>query len=396
MADESQETKGLKEILAGEILAKIEKGKSVKYDHIRIIGDLDIASLNLPLNNGKFLIDSIIEIVSSRFEGTVNFSRSNFQNYINLSKTKFIEPAIFHGSIFSGGVNFNGSQFDSSAHFYWSNFESDVMFMWAEFGELATFHNSIFKDDTNFIKSRFKEDVTFRESEFLKLVDFSGSKFDEKGIFADSKFKGDAKFVVTRFGRFTNFRSCLFSKVLNLDGSFISTIFLQDAIFEMGSKVSMKNSEFSRLEIPWKLIRDKFEYDGSSYLALMKNYNNLEWYDDADECNYQYRTIRRKENLRGIQWFFDLIAWALYGYGVRFYHPLMLLVVIFFISALYYNWCGQAHLPGAFGLSAIILTTTTQVGELTGYCWYVSIIERIAGWLLMSTFLVVLAKKILR
>ncbi len=301
MADESQETRGLKEVLAGEILAKIEKGEPVKYDHIRIIGDLDIVSLNLPLNNGKFLIDPIIEIVSSIFEGTVNFSLSKFQNYINLSKTKFTGSAIFCESIFSGGVNFIGSHFGVSAHFYGSYFGGHVGFMGAQFSGLATFYDSTFKEDAHFLKSRFEEDATFRESEFLKVADFSSSKFSEKAIFEGTKFKGDAKFIVTRFGGFTNFRSCSFGKSLNLEGSNIYTIFLQDAIFEKDSTVLLKHAEFSRLELPWKLIRNKLEHDGSTYLALFKNYNNLEWFDDADECNYQYRTIRRKKQLHGIK-----------------------------------------------------------------------------------------------
>ena len=25
-----------------------------------------------------------------------------------------------------------------------------------------------------------------------------------------------------------------------------------------------------------------------TYLALVKNYNNLEWFDEADKCYYQY------------------------------------------------------------------------------------------------------------
>lgn len=386
----------MKEIPASEIFAKIEKGEPVEYDHVRITGDIDISRFNLPLNDGKILIAPIIKIVSSIFDGTVNFSECYFQKYVDLSKTKFNGSAIFKGSIFSGGVNFILSQFGGSAHFYWTNFEGHVMFMEAQFSGLATFYNSTFKDDTLFIKSRFKEDATFEEAEFSKLADFSGSKFEEKAIFENSKFKGDAKFVGSRFGRFTNIRSCLFSKGLNLEGSFISTIFLQDAVFEKDSTVLLKYSEFSRLEIPWNLIRDKLEYDGSAYLALVKNYNNLEWYDDADECNYQYHTIRRKEHLQGKKWVIDLIPWLFYGYGVRFYYPLIWMLGVFIIFDIIYVLGGQAKFPGVFGLSTIILTTTTQVGNLTGPCWYVSIIERIAGWLLMSTFLVALAKKTLR
>lgn len=395
MEDEPQEVIGFEEVSANEILAKIEKGKPVDYNHARIIGDIDIGKLSLQLNNGKFLIEPSVKIVSSVFDGTVNFSRGHFQNNIDLSKNKFNGSVIFEGSIFSKGVSFISSQFGGSAHFYLVNFNGHVMFMEAQFSGLATFYNSTFKEDSIFIKSRFREDVTFRESEFLKLADFSGSKFDEKAIFENSKFVGDAKFVVTRFGRFTNFRSGRFRKSLNLEGSFSSIILLQEAIFEKGSTILLKYSEFSRLEIPWKLIQDKLEYDGSVYLALIKNYNSIEMFDDADECNYQYRTIRRMD-LQGLKWFADLIPWLFYGYGVRFYFPLVWLVLIYAISAMIYSNSCQIQFSDALDLSARVLTKTNEFGSFTGICWLMSVFEQIAGWLLMSTFLVALAKKTLR
>ena len=46
MAEESEIA--LTEISAREILDKIQKGEPVKYDHVRIIGDLDVSKLDLP------------------------------------------------------------------------------------------------------------------------------------------------------------------------------------------------------------------------------------------------------------------------------------------------------------------------------------------------------------
>lgn len=334
MAGDFEKSGGLREIPAGEILAKIEKGEPIKYDHIRIIGDLDITKLNLASNDGKFLIASIIEIVSSIFGGTVNFSRSNFQNSINLSKTCFIGSAIFYESIFSGGFTFVGAHFCSSAHFYRSYFGGNVGFMGAQFSGLATFYNSTFKEDVHFLKSRFEEDAIFEKSEFLNVAEFISSKFCEKAIFKGASFKEDAEFITTRFEGFTNFESCSFGKSLNLEGSNIYVIFLRDTIFEKGSAVFLKYAEFSRLEIPWDIIWNRLEYDGSTYLALVKNYNSLEWFDDADECYYQYRTMRRNEQLQGLKWVIDFIPYLFYGYGVRFYYPLAWMLGILIISAI--------------------------------------------------------------
>ena len=49
MADELKDSGGLKEVLASEILAKIEKGKPVEYDKIIAKGDFIIKNLNLPM-----------------------------------------------------------------------------------------------------------------------------------------------------------------------------------------------------------------------------------------------------------------------------------------------------------------------------------------------------------
>jgi hypothetical protein len=38
----------LTEIPASEILGKIQKGEAVEYDHVRVIGDLDVNKLDLP------------------------------------------------------------------------------------------------------------------------------------------------------------------------------------------------------------------------------------------------------------------------------------------------------------------------------------------------------------
>lgn len=349
----------------------------------------------MPLNGGKYHIVPSIKIVSSVFNGTVNFSESHFQKYIDFTKTKFDGSAIFIGSIFSSGVSFLSSKFERSTWFEGSDFQGNVMFNNAEFRKLTVFNKSIFINDSIFIESRFMYDVTFRESKFLKLADFSGSKFDKKAIFANSKFIGDAKFIVTEFGRFTNFGSCLFKKSLDLTGSFFSTIFLQEAIFDKGSIILMNNSEFSRLEVPWKLIRDNLEYDGSAYLALVKNYNNLERFDDADDCYYQYR-IKKSTKLNVANRIFDFFLFYFYGYGIRPFYPLVVMGVLFIVSILIYLLDGEATtLTNAAEISIVALTS--QIGSnLTGFSKWWNIAERILGWLLMSSFLVVFAKKTIR
>ena len=65
MEDESQEDQGLKEVLASEILAKIEKGELVKYDHVIVKGDLDLSNSNLLQKDDRKLVTGKIEITDS-------------------------------------------------------------------------------------------------------------------------------------------------------------------------------------------------------------------------------------------------------------------------------------------------------------------------------------------
>jgi hypothetical protein len=170
---------------------------------------------------------------------------------------------------------------------------------------------------------------------------------------------------------------------------------------KIASTILLRFSEFSRLEVRWESIRGKIEYDGSTYLALVRNFNNLELFNDADEC-YYYRTVRRKEHLKGIiPKLLDYFAWIAYGYGVRPGNPLILSLCLFLISL--FIFVSGFGLQEPFGsmmnatyLSVFVFTSSPKTDPLSGFYGVWGMIERIVGWLLMACFLVVLAKKTLR
>ena len=428
MIDESQESRGFKEVPATEILASIEKDKDVEYHHIIIKDEIDASGLKLKrtnvertsfeldyleLPNELSIIDSNISFENSRFYGPIKFENimfrqgiifkncqfykyvhfkgSQFKAYADFSQTLFDSftdfsgcngGPIFSGSIFddrvdfvgfSGSINFVGTKFNGIAYLFRSHFGSFTQFNGAKFSDVD-FSNSRFDGVILFRRVYFFGNTAFFRSMFEDGVEFDGSEFREFVNFKDSKFAGH-----------TSFDNCAFNKIANF-GS---------ASFEANSSCSFKYSSFNKLFIRWESIKNKLIYNDHTYLTLVQNYNNLGWFDDADACYYQYRTKRRKEHIQGLTWILDIIPWMFYGYSVRFYYPLAWMIGILIISAAIYVLGGQAQFPSAFGLSAIILTTTTQ-SNLTETCWIVSIMERIIGWLLMSTFLVALAKKTLR
>lgn len=410
--DNAQRESSLRDVPASEILAKIEKGIPVEYDHSIIRGDLDTCGLNLKKSNEKFIIVAQINIKSCTFEGNVRFENVIFKKRIEFRETRFKGNVNFFGSCFNDDIYFCGSEFNVDAIFTGSNFDGIVDFNRSHFIGVTYFIESKFSGHVEFIESQFDkmasfdfscfhDSVYFAFSDFIEGISFSESRFDGLACFVGSKFYDGAEFLGAQFSRHADITHCSFHRYLILEDSKIYSMSLLKTIFENNSKIILNKSEFFRLEVLWKNVKNKLEYDGSAYLALVKNYNNLEWFEDADRCYYQYRCIRRKKCLQGLEWAVDLIPWWFYGYGVRFYYPLVWLFVAYILSSIIYLWYGQARFPGVLDLSAVILITTTQIngldgGQLTGICRICSIIERILGWVLMSTFLVALAKKTLR
>lgn len=419
----------LTEIPASEILDKIEMGAPVEY-HDAIIKDvLNIEVSDRPrkhssrdefykeyfdLRDELNIVISIIKFENCTFEGIINFNNTIFEREVVFIKCKFNKYIHFKGCQFRRLTDFRGSRFNKFADFSYSEFSGALFiksifslgahFMICRFNEAAYFNGSQFDQEVAFFRSYFGnfsqfigskfEKADFSESEFGRIY-FKDARFNRMATFSDSTLGGYASFEDSIFNEFIDFTRAKFVGLIDFSKSEFGKI----ADFRESSfsgRLVLKYSKFTNLELPWNVIKGKLSYDGSTYLALVKNYNSLELFEDADACYYQYRTLRRKEHLDKVQWAIDCIPWLFYGYGVRFYYPLIEMLGVLVISAVFYMHCGQAQFPGALGLSAIILTTTTQIDSLTGLCWDLSIIERISGWLLMATFLVALAKKTLR
>jgi hypothetical protein len=107
---EGSSENNLQEIAASEILAKIQNGMPVDYDHIIVRGTLDLSKLDLPtkqvsrthseksiwgLSETSRVVSSHIRIINSTLDGFVDFNN-----------TFFSEPIDFIGSNFTKDANF--------------------------------------------------------------------------------------------------------------------------------------------------------------------------------------------------------------------------------------------------------------------------------------------------
>jgi hypothetical protein len=343
-----------KNIDAKEIIDKIKNEENVEYDCIELKGELNLKQVNIAKDsNGRKIIKSYIKITNSQIENETCFGEAVFQESINFSGTKF-----------NGAVNFQGSQF-----------ERNVFFRESEFYENVEFKGTHFKRDVDFTGSKFEKYVYFS----WPLAKINEKDYKDSYMELLTKFNGD----------------------LLLDHSKIHFMYL-DVEFDTDAKISLEYTDLNCIFVHWRKIKNhiKYDKDGSTYLALVKNYNNLEWFEDADSCYYQYRTRRGKKlkwKSEFINKLFDSTAWMAYGYGIHPEHPLIISVILLAVSSLILYKGGQEQsLLNATYLSLTIFTGYPNAGLLTGNYIILGYTLRISGWLLMGCFLVSLAKKTLR
>ena len=282
----------------------------------------------------------------------------------------------------------------------YSTIKGDVFFDRSSFSRLVDFDGTVFTKATNFSDSQFCEDAGFSEAQFQGEANVSRAEFMTEANFSRAKFSGDAEFGGSNF-----------HKNLNLASAKTYTIHLSDAMFEHGSSVYLKDLDFNRIVVRWDTIKGNLPYNGSVYLALTKNFRNLEQFEDGDDCYYQYRKEKQARASAKMPKLLDRMAWASCGYGVRPSHTVMLAITIIilftgifwlgnavkFDSAAVMGHQTQCSLKDAFYFSTMeFLGRSPQNLVIDGPYEYLTVVETLVGWLLMALFLVTLSKTMLR
>jgi hypothetical protein len=259
-------------------------------------------------------------------------------------------------------------------------------------------------------------------------------------------FTSNANFNNAEFKDLADFNSSVFNKVVSFEHAKINSMSL-DAKYNKNSEITLRESNFRNLKVPWKLIKNRLIYsseisssemliDKLTYLNLIKNFNEIGWFDDADSCYFEYKNLLKKKDIDSlsrlpsklsrvfkyhapflkkvssfrkeicsggdalIKVIFYYISLILYGHGVRLRIPLSIGAGLIVLFACIYTFNGQASslLPRGFIISAKSFIGIAQLqGEtLTGPCEYWSIVERFLGTILIVTFTLVLGKKTLR
>ena len=439
----------------------------VRYDSVTINGSLDLVELQRSLSQP-------VRITNSIFLGPVRFAAASFNEPLDLQGSIFSDNVNFVGCRFLGGAKFTGVIFRGQADLRNTYFDGQASFLSAQFFEDASFGNGQFNGDAIFLNSSFARDVDFNFAQFQRLASFADARFVNVSFletqfgghttFLDARFLGNAAFAATRFDsdvvfressfllgstfglssfggladftdvyfnrtayfggvRFTDlayFINARFDRDLNMEESRFYNMRLDNVSFHEGSKINLNNSDFTKLVVHWAVIRDRLEYNGAAYLALVRNYKSLEWFDDADDCYYQYRRIGQEQASWGWGKISDLISWLSCGYGVRVsYTAFWCLFTILFFGVIF--WAGKGmnkfeivgmELPGDPSLKptsrvsftdalyfSIAMFTTSQAPVNTypvGVYRHLAMAEGILGWFFLGLFVVVLSGVLIR
>jgi hypothetical protein len=253
---------------------------------------------------------------------------SEFKEYANFRDSEFSGMTQFKNSWFKKDVSFSNVAFDNSANFNNSRFDGDVAFVEAYFNSPSTFLDAKFNGEVHFASSQFNRNVIFSSSNFgipwfNKYTDFSKAQFNESALFDNIYFTNTA-----------DFRDAEFYGLLSLECSQFS----QDGLFQhatFGDGISLTRTKYTKLYISFDSIKDGLEYDPAAYQLLIKNYNDLGFFDDANNCYFQFMTqqFKHRDPMESpLLFIFDFAAYVFYGYGVKVSYPMtwsLLTVVLF-------------------------------------------------------------------
>ncbi|MFZ2801550.1 MAG: pentapeptide repeat-containing protein [Syntrophorhabdus sp.] len=290
-------------VSVSEILAKIQQGKPVEYDHILVNGDLNLSQLGLTN------ITSPMRINDSLIYGSIIFKNTSLDNSIDLSGSD-ISSCDFSGARFYNLTNFNQAWLGGYANFSEAKFNGPANFFETKF-IFSNFSRATFSYYASFHWTEFMGPANFTDANFF-VSDFSGATFSGKADFIRAMFGGIADFSGTMFNDNVNFSDVTFTSIAR--------------------NADFNGASFKGYVTGWPLKNSSV--DEVTYLALIKNLNDHGQFNDADSCYYDYRYRYMSSPL-------DYLSWISCGYGVRPELPLIWSVLLIVFFGIIY-WGGDA------------------------------------------------------
>jgi hypothetical protein len=310
--------------------ADIEGAFQLRYHTVRHV---------LMLGYCNFIDD--ISFYNVQFKREVGFRYSRFSRRAEFIDAKFFDGAYFLKTQFLEEADFGGSQFSDEAYFGHAQFFGEVSFGSVKFMYTAGFKNA-----------KFYDGAIFSNTKLLKIVDFSSCKFNAFSNFTRIIFPTRRKIWLLSVDKSAKkmLNSGKIPAILHQDLEFkeiISNGVPQITTTENGDEwliaidddeisicnrnefkgspgILKKESEilfddvtgFSNMQMEWTYdskrfgkvrdendlehrgLKNKFKFNETFYIALVKNYRDMGWFKEADDCYYTYRVEKREHQLK--------------------------------------------------------------------------------------------------
>lgn len=343
---------------ADQIRAKIELGEPVIYDHVIIEGYIHLSSQDPSkerlvdkneeaLSKGEekksIFVASPIRITNSMIKGNVNFDYANFQEPISFEGTNFTNGVSFREARFKENADFTRTEHGGYVNFWLAKFMKDANFDDVLFKGYADFRCVNFNGSSSFLGSQFYKEAKFYKAYFIGHIYFNEARFFRDANFGNSLFNDIADFEYSLFNGYSDFRYARFSKDVHFRGAqfkgsadFRDSQLNGEADFQetrYETDFDSRGIRFSTLKVEWASIENYLISDGPAYLQLIKNFKNLEQFDDANKCYFKYRIYSmNKKSWSDGRKYLDFLAWFTCGFGVRpdFTVVWMLIFIILF------------------------------------------------------------------
>ena len=311
--------------------------------------------------NADFINTSFtnVSFVEAAFNQPVFFDGAKFRERVSFEDSRFQKDTFFSWAWFLGDADFNYTQFNYYSYFVGTKFLENAHFSDVKFGGFLDFSSAIINHDANFLRSEFGgagfDDVfvgglaQFGLTRFYRLTsiesalfageaDFNLARFDDTVSFSNTDFKNNAFFGAIKLDRYLNFMGANFEKKLVLKGSQIHIVLLENATFGREAMVVLDDADIGIFRAPWQSIVGHINYNGAAYLSLVKNYKDLEWYGDSNDCYYTYRKLSQDHEPFSLMKLLDYLTWIFYGYGIKPEIPLCWSIsIILVFGAIYWS-----------------------------------------------------------
>jgi uncharacterized protein YjbI with pentapeptide repeats len=192
-------------------VAAIEsKEARVVQGAISIVDSIVHGAIRHQSAQGQLVFRGPVTFTGTRFEQTVDLSRSVFMQPVLLSGAIFLRESYFVQARFLSDVVGEKTAFGPHTRFHRARFYGPATFQQSGFSGLAEFLEVEFERDANFSRTYFKLGTGFSGSRFRGMADFSESLFDREAFFPFVMFEGDVFFRRATFRSTADFSNAEF------------------------------------------------------------------------------------------------------------------------------------------------------------------------------------------